>query len=787
MPAAPATGQPARVIYAKLTSTGAYDVVARTSGLTLDLARTFAERLLPGNPPLDASVGEEVAHVRPPEGGHVVLRFARYDWADGDRGDVYITDIAWYSADDFARARCNVFALVPRTDQVFDEATELPAFSVPSVDVDAEHSRIAELHATVAADARTVIASAAAADPVLLIHSGARADAMELFTLLLPPRLRAALTFQTQAFRVPAVLPRVTLVDRGYANLREASWKVLPSLDVAVPMELAGRFVALAADCAALAVAHALYEQTFDDGPDMRNGISRVVSLAEVAVLLRDGDAGAVLRAVTGLDARIRAAVLQRLRAAAGEDAVRAALVDLSRHSDDGARHALALLREVGDVPPATVAALVDGLRAGAPEELLVDLTNRCARAGDVPRLVQLIALDRRTITTRMDVEHAAVQPDVRHLVAALRSGSAADLLAAAAEVQPAVRGSAAADALHRMCRDSVGDALERVHTNPPAVDGVLRLADAADAYVAAVAPSSPLPPVMARYELAQPDAAERAAAAHDAAARAVLGAAMLVRACDAHAVHDTTAAQQYARSAVVLLTAGGQQGRELARQVLHHRGVQEHDLVALPGSEALLPLLGGNAQQAALTRRIVSAIQGVAGGNDAAVQDLAGAVLAAFGQHVRITSGSELSQNVLAALRTLPGAAPAAASQSRSKRAASRAPAVKPSSAVAPAATDVCLELLGLITDPAHLADLEDAALGDCMSARLQRLDRSIALCRAVEREDRYERYADAIESSDVPLNEAARERLRDALGTRGLQRRLLRAVSSVVEREAR
>jgi hypothetical protein len=99
---------------------------------------------------------------------------------------------------------------------------------------------------------------------------------------------------------------------------------------------------------------------------------------------------------------------------------------------------------------------------------------------------------------------------------------------------------------------------------------------------------------------------------------------------------------------------------------------------------------------------------------------------------------------------------------------------------------TEVCLELLGAITDAAHLADLEDAALGDRMSARLQRLDRSIALLRAVEREDRYERYADAIESADVSLNDAARERLREALGTRGLQRRLMRAVSSVIARDS-
>jgi hypothetical protein len=267
---------------------------------------------------------------------------------------------------------------------------------------------------------------------------------------------------------------------------------------------------------------------------------------------------------------------------------------------------------------------------------------------------------------------------------------------------------------------------------------------------------------VGARYELAQPDAAARAVAVHGLPARAALGGALLARAWDAHQAGRGADAERLLPQAVTLLGAAERPGVEQVRHALEQRGIREHDLLALPGSDALVPLLGGNAQQAALTRRIVGAIRALGGGHDTAVQELAGAVLVAHGQRVRITSGGELSRAVLAALRELP------------RRTAGDS------------GVEVCLELLGVITDAAHLPELEDAALGDRMSARLQRLDRSVAHCRAVEREDRYERYAAAVESGDVPVNEAVRERLREALGTRGLQRRLLRAVASVIARDA-
>ena len=103
------TDRPIRVIYAKLTSTGAYDVVAHTRGVSLDHARTLAEQLLPGNPPLDTPFEELIGSLRMADGSHTVLRFARYPWKDGGRGDVYSTDIVQLSDAVFRNARCNAW------------------------------------------------------------------------------------------------------------------------------------------------------------------------------------------------------------------------------------------------------------------------------------------------------------------------------------------------------------------------------------------------------------------------------------------------------------------------------------------------------------------------------------------------------------------------------------------------------------------------------------------------------------------------------------------------------
>jgi hypothetical protein len=774
------TGSPIRVIYAKLTSTGAYDVVAKTANVPLDRARTLAEKLLPGNPPLDAVVGEEVAHLRHGEGGHVVLRFARYNWTDGERGDIYITDIVWLSEEDFRRARNNAFVVVPRTDQVFDVLTELPAFEVPQRSTEDDLARVVALRA-VASETKTVVASAAAADPVLLVHGGNRIRPMELFTLLLPPGLRARLTFQTQAFRVPATLPRVTLVDRTYSNLRDAAWKILPSVDVDVPLELAGRLVALADDPESLGLAHDLYDDAFSDVADLRTSIMRLTRLAGVADAVRRGDAARALRLLAAAEPRERAAGLRRLRESVDATTWREALAALQREGGSDAQHVLALLRDIDRdaTSPETTTSLIDALPANAPDELVVELASRAARHGDLSRLILLVGRDPRAVSARLPLEDDGVRSDIRHLLHAIRDAfgprhdleGAARLLEAAQVVRPALAPPAEA-ALHRMCRDAVVEALERTHATPHAVNGLLRLQDAAAHYRAGAPTGTALPSVLDARELAArnpADAAAAFAAEYAEPTHAVMGAALLTRAWDAHRTRDDAQRQRATECAVALLSRADANGRELARQVLAERNVQEHELVAMPEADRLLPILGGNAQQAAVLGRLVAAIAALGAADDEekrrGVQELAAAVFAAHVQRVRITAQSEMSQRVSNALRALTPARPG------------RGAAV---------ALELGLDLLAVITEPTHMPELEDAALGTGMAIRLQRLDRGVAQCRAAEDEVRYERYALALEAADMPIDAAARERLRDALGTRGLKRRLLQVVSSVIERDA-
>lgn len=751
---APVAGHPVRVIYAKLTSTGSYDVVARTANVSLEHARTLAERLLPGNPPLDASVGEEVAHLRPAEGGHVVLRFARYDWSDGGRGDVYITDIAWFSDSDFHAARANAFALVPHTAELFDREVELPHFAVSVRSPTDDAARLRELagDAALLDAARTVVASAAAADPVLLVHPGDRARPMELFTLLLPPTLRTGLTFQTQAFRVPAVLPRVTLVDRGYANLREGRWKMLPSMDTDVPMELAGRLVALAAHPDTLALTHNLHDEAYPHPvqTDLRGAIARLVSLHGVAAALQHGDPQAVLAAAADADADVRRAALRQCRRELGADAVHGALVALAREDGDVASKLLVLIRDAEDLPAPVAAALADQLGPAAPDELVIELATRCAAAGDLDRLVLLVSRDRRAIGPRVKAPDTT-PPAVHRLVTALAApthdvGAAVDLLDACTAVLPSM-GERARPHLLRACRDGVRDAAERTPATAHGVEAMVRLQEA-----------------VARFNAAGGNVVIEAGASAPASMRAVLGSAHMLRALDDRAAGMDASIGRHVAEAVAGLEGTGQQGRELLHQLLRYRGVPEHELVTMPGTEPLLTLLGGNAQHASASRQLVAALRAAPHGPEDAVRDLAAAVLHAHAARVRLVRGGELATEVAAALSALGSAAGSDGS----------------------ALLEVCLELVGILADPADQADFEEAALGDRMSVRLRRLDRSVALCRAVEREDRYERYATAVESPDVNVPESTRERLRDALGTRGLQRRLMRAVSSVVEQDA-
>src|SRR5262245_14870579 len=208
---------PMRVIYAQLTSTGSYDVVAMRANLALEQARATVERLRLRDVPADESFSESIAYLQPSEGGHLVARFTTYPWRDADGREPLMTDLVWVSDDDFARVRANAFALVPRNDRTFATRETLEAVQLPVVSGESELQRIDEL----APRGRnfTTFAAAVLSTDRLLMPEAEPAENIELLTLLLPPRLRSRMTFQTRAYDVPAPLPRITASDRFRAAL----------------------------------------------------------------------------------------------------------------------------------------------------------------------------------------------------------------------------------------------------------------------------------------------------------------------------------------------------------------------------------------------------------------------------------------------------------------------------------------------------------------------------------------------------------------------------------------
>jgi hypothetical protein len=231
----------------------------------------------------------------------------------------------------------------------------------------------------------------------------------------------------------------------------------------------------------------------------------------------------------------------------------------------------------------------------------------------------------------------------------------------------------------------------------------------------------------------------------------------------------DTGAISSAARerrmaAAKVLLEKLDPQMRARVQRSLEENGMGAETLLGVKGGEVLLPLLGRSAEQAASTRDLLQAVRDL-GDSDEAIARLALAVLAARSAHMVLVRSHQAFAPLKAAL-----------SDAFAKRKASSDHA---------ALLELTLDLLATITDADAFAELERVAHVDgAVTVRLRRLDRAVALCRAAEDETAFEQLAIAIESPDTRITDASRQRLRDALGTGGLQRRIIQMITGVVER---
>ncbi|HSJ11023.1 MAG TPA: hypothetical protein VK928_13955, partial [Longimicrobiales bacterium] len=327
----PAT--PVRVIYAKRTSVGAWDVVAKTANIDEADALGLAERLLLGAPPHDAEIVEEAASLAWPDGGRVILRFSPYAWRDPQGRRVFMSDIVWLSDTDFERVRGNPFAILPRCDDVFETLTELPPVQLPAHTASDDASRLGALAPV--SDAESLIAAAIRFDRVLVIDDAQRVAKAELFTLLLPPAVRPLFTFQTRAFRVPDVVPRVTMAETFFPSLHEGPWEaVLPDIAHDIPVPLARSLVALAAQPDVLRAAHELRAASALPLDNLRTEVTRVVQLAGVAGQFRR-DPAAALQESARRGTTDGVAVLRALAASAPAEAVSTAALALAGNSAD--------------------------------------------------------------------------------------------------------------------------------------------------------------------------------------------------------------------------------------------------------------------------------------------------------------------------------------------------------------------------------------------------------------------------------------------------------------------
>jgi hypothetical protein len=198
---------------------------------------------------------------------------------------------------------------------------------------------------------------------------------------------------------------------------------------------------------------------------------------------------------------------------------------------------------------------------------------------------------------------------------------------------------------------------------------------------------------------------------------------------------------------------------------LLPEAGVRDGELLAEPAFAAVLPFLGDSAREASLAQTLGSALTRLYGDGAGAAADLAAAVFSARINQQVIALGSRAHAAVITALRN-----------ARERGLVSSHPVQ----------TELALDLLAFAAEAAAFRQIEDAALGrsDAIGIRLRRLDRAIEQSTTAQDEQLYSALADVLETSGGGLDAAARQRLRQALGTTGVHRRIMEAFNSVIQR---
>jgi len=339
-------GGPRRAIWG-LVNDG-YALVAKTANLSYDEAFELCRVPDIGDP--SAYLDSGLAFLRAPKWGNV---FARY-FTNADRDSAgrasLVYDVVALSEDEFAAIGNDAFAALPplARDHRPERFGELPIPTLTPRDEAASAARLTELLKTEdQATITALLAALLAGDRVLSFLPGAREETVECLTLLLPPWLRSALTFQMPTTDVPKHTPRLTVAERPHALLVEREWTAVLPRDAADPRfadptATASRLVALGKTGDRLhrawAVGAAMSPEVAPTQVDLGAEIAGILRMDLLHEGLRSGDlrrAVLVTARAASDDERLRLADALFRHAAA--DRVAAALTDVARGEQRGA------------------------------------------------------------------------------------------------------------------------------------------------------------------------------------------------------------------------------------------------------------------------------------------------------------------------------------------------------------------------------------------------------------------------------------------------------------------
>jgi len=250
-----------------------------------------------------------------------------------------------------------------------------------------------------------------AGERVLAVSPGIRADTIECLTLLLPPWLRSALTFQVPTVDFPKHAPRLTVAERAQALLAERDWTSVLPRDMSDPrletaIATADRIVALGRTGDRLQRAWSLGARSQPAMQDVGEAVAAMLRMDLLHEGLRSGDLKRAVLVTARADSDDeRIALVDALMAQSAPERVAVALAEVTRGEQRGAWAAVQAVStavaarrdQQADRFAKFFTALIDALR-GVPRVAddstarTVQVTLACAAAalGDLERFLDI-------------------------------------------------------------------------------------------------------------------------------------------------------------------------------------------------------------------------------------------------------------------------------------------------------------------------------------------------------------------------------------------------------------